>query len=231
MTFRHAWRPRSGRVRPRIPTGRLPGSARSPENTHGPGESREALSVCGLRFRRTDPGDVHEGWGDWFASFCSHQDSRPGAFQQWPEISKSERRTSALTMESITGYTVVEADKPRRREKLSETPVQSCRYPVYRSGVDVGHILHPVNLAVLELAVLAALAVWGWQRGDGWHCYFAVGLPSPAATCGAHSRWPGRSQPLGSVSHCRARVCQARTSLAMFAALRRGLCKPFGQTG
>ncbi len=40
---------------------------------------------------------------------------------------------------------------------------------------------HPINLAVrflLELAALAALAVWGWKQGEAvWRTPLAVGIP------------------------------------------------------
>jgi len=44
---------------------------------------------------------------------------------------------------------------------------------------------HPLNLGLrflLELAALAAMAVWGWQKGAGWLRFvFAIGIPLVAA--------------------------------------------------
>jgi hypothetical protein len=44
---------------------------------------------------------------------------------------------------------------------------------------------HPINLGIrflLELAALAAMAVWGWQKGEDWLRYvFAIGIPLAAA--------------------------------------------------
>lgn len=40
---------------------------------------------------------------------------------------------------------------------------------------------HPVNLTVrfvLELAALAIIGYWGWQKGEGWLRFlFAIGIP------------------------------------------------------
>jgi hypothetical protein len=58
---------------------------------------------------------------------------------------------------------------------------------------------HPLNLAlrfVLELAALAAVGVWGWQRGDGvLRFILALGLPSIVAVLWATFRVPNDPGP------------------------------------
>jgi len=58
---------------------------------------------------------------------------------------------------------------------------------------------HPINLALrflLELAALAAVAVWGWRTGDGWLRYaLAIGLPLVLAVVWAVFRVPNDPGP------------------------------------
>ncbi len=58
---------------------------------------------------------------------------------------------------------------------------------------------HPVNLAVrflLELAVLAALGLWGWQQGQNWERFaLAVGVPLLAAMLWGTFRVPNDPGP------------------------------------
>jgi hypothetical protein len=54
---------------------------------------------------------------------------------------------------------------------------------------------HPINLALrflLEMAILAALAYWGWAEHHGlWRAVLAVGLPLAAALLWGTFRVPG----------------------------------------
>lgn len=78
---------------------------------------------------------------------------------------------------------------------------------------------NPVNLAlrfVLELAALAALAVWGWSQHDGLlRVLLAVGLPLLGGTVWAVFRVPGDGgEPIVAVSG----VVRLLIELALFAA-------------
>jgi hypothetical protein len=54
---------------------------------------------------------------------------------------------------------------------------------------------HPLNLALrflLELAALASMALWGWQRGEGWTRFlFALLIPIVAAALWGTFAVPG----------------------------------------
>ncbi|MCO6451949.1 MAG: YrdB family protein [Caldilineales bacterium] len=53
---------------------------------------------------------------------------------------------------------------------------------------------HPINLGLrflLEIIALIAIAVWGWQEGEGWVRFLlAIGIPVIAATFWATFRVP-----------------------------------------
>ena len=80
---------------------------------------------------------------------------------------------------------------------------------------------HPINLAVrfvLELSTLAALGVWGWQRGDGWSAIaLAVGLPVLAAVMWGTFAVAGDPSRSGSAPIAVPGIARLAMELAMFA--------------
>ena len=73
-------------------------------------------------FEEPTPEGIMKAWGDWFASNYSDKIvDQGGHFSSGREISKSGTKDLPLTMESITGYTVVEAESLDAAEKLCQS--------------------------------------------------------------------------------------------------------------
>ena len=64
--------------------------------------------------------EIMKAWGAWFASISDKMVDRGGHFSNGREISKSGTRPLAMNMESITGYTVIEAESLDEAEKLAQ---------------------------------------------------------------------------------------------------------------
>ena len=65
--------------------------------------------------------EIMKAWGDWFASISDKIVDQGGHFSTGREISKSGTKDLPLTMESITGYTVIEAESLDAAEKLAQS--------------------------------------------------------------------------------------------------------------
>ena len=64
--------------------------------------------------------EIMEAWGTWFESISDKMVDQGGHFSNGREISKSGTRDLPLNMESITGYTVIEAESLDAAEKLAQ---------------------------------------------------------------------------------------------------------------
>ena len=77
---------------------------------------------------------------------------------------------------------------------------------------------HPLNLALrfaLELAMLAALGVWGWTQHAGmWRVVLAVGLPLAAAALWGVFRGPATR----AMRRCALRLLRLALEAALFVA-------------
>jgi len=64
--------------------------------------------------------EIMQAWGAWFESISDKIVDRGGHFSNGREISKSGTRALPMNMESITGYTVIEAESLDAAEKLAQ---------------------------------------------------------------------------------------------------------------
>ncbi len=69
-------------------------------------------------FEKLTP-EIMEAWGAWFESIADMQVDQ-GGFSGGREISKSGTKDLPMNMESITGYTVIEAESLAAAEKLAQ---------------------------------------------------------------------------------------------------------------
>jgi len=70
-------------------------------------------------FKQPTP-DIMKAWGAWFESISDKMVDQGGHFSSGREISKSGTRDLPMNMESITGYTVIEAESLDIAEKLAQ---------------------------------------------------------------------------------------------------------------
>ena len=70
-------------------------------------------------FKQPTP-DIMKAWGAWFESISDKMVDQGGHFSSGREISKSGTRDLPMNMESITGYTVIEAESLDVAEKLAQ---------------------------------------------------------------------------------------------------------------
>ena len=70
-------------------------------------------------FKQPTP-DIMKAWGAWFESISDKMVDQGGHFSSGREISKSGTRDLPMNMESITGYTVIEAESLDAAEKLAQ---------------------------------------------------------------------------------------------------------------
>jgi hypothetical protein len=54
--------------------------------------------------------EIEEAWGKWFASIADKMVDSGSPFKQGREISRDGTKDLPLGMESITGYTIIEAE-------------------------------------------------------------------------------------------------------------------------
>ena len=64
--------------------------------------------------------EIMQAWGAWFKSISDKMVDQAGHFSNGREISKSGTRPLPMNMESITGYTVIEAESLDEAEKLAQ---------------------------------------------------------------------------------------------------------------
>ena len=64
--------------------------------------------------------EIMQAWGTWFKSISDKIVDQGGHFSNAREISKSGTRPLPMNMESITGYTVIEAESLDAAEKLAQ---------------------------------------------------------------------------------------------------------------
>jgi uncharacterized protein YciI len=75
-----------------------------------------------LHYGFTEPTpEIMKAWGDWFESISDKVVDQGGQFSSGREIAKSGTKDLPLNMESITGYTVVEAESLDAAEKLAQS--------------------------------------------------------------------------------------------------------------
>jgi uncharacterized protein YciI len=72
-----------------------------------------------LGFEKPTP-EIMDAWNAWFESIADHSVENVG-FGNGREISKSGTRDLPWNMESITGYSVIEAESLEAAEKLAES--------------------------------------------------------------------------------------------------------------
>ena len=65
--------------------------------------------------------EIMAAWMAWFESISDKMVDQGGQFSGGREISKSGIRDLPLNMESITGYTVIEAESLEAAEKLAQS--------------------------------------------------------------------------------------------------------------
>ena len=65
--------------------------------------------------------EIMEAWGAWFGSIADVTVDQGGHFSGGREISKSGTKDLPLSMESITGYTIIEAASLDAAEKLARS--------------------------------------------------------------------------------------------------------------
>ena len=70
-------------------------------------------------FEKPTP-EIMEAWGAWFESISDKMVDQGGHFSGGREISKSGTRDLPMNMESITGYTVIEAESLDAAEKIAQ---------------------------------------------------------------------------------------------------------------
>ncbi len=63
--------------------------------------------------------EIMAAWGTWFGSFADKVADKGGHFSAAREISKSGTKELPLGMESITGYTVINAESLDEAEKIA----------------------------------------------------------------------------------------------------------------
>ena len=65
--------------------------------------------------------EIMQAWGAWFESISDKVVDQGGHFSSGREISKSGTKDLPLNMESITGYTVIEAESLDAAEELAKS--------------------------------------------------------------------------------------------------------------
>ena len=70
-------------------------------------------------FEKPTP-EIMNAWGKWFESIADMTVDQGGHFGAGREISSSGTRDLPLGMESITGYTIIQADSLDDAEKLAK---------------------------------------------------------------------------------------------------------------
>ena len=71
-------------------------------------------------FEKPTP-EIMEAWGAWFESISDKMVDQGGHFSGGREISNSGTRDLPMNMESITGYTVIEAESLDAAEKIAQS--------------------------------------------------------------------------------------------------------------
>ena len=64
--------------------------------------------------------EIMQAWGAWFKSISDRTVDQGGHFSNGREISKGGTKALPMNMESITGYTVIEAESLDAAEKLAQ---------------------------------------------------------------------------------------------------------------
>ena len=64
--------------------------------------------------------EIMKAWGAWFESVSDKIVDQGGHFSHGREISKSGTKTLPMSMESITGYTIIKAESLDVAEKLAQ---------------------------------------------------------------------------------------------------------------
>ena len=64
--------------------------------------------------------EIMRAWGAWFESIADKIGDQGGHFSSGREISKGGTRALPMNTESITGYTVIEAESLDAAEKLAQ---------------------------------------------------------------------------------------------------------------
>ncbi len=70
-------------------------------------------------FEKPTP-EIMEAWGKWFESIADKTVDQGGHFSGAREISKSGTKDLPMGMESITGYTIIEAADLDAAEKIAQ---------------------------------------------------------------------------------------------------------------
>ena len=72
-----------------------------------------------LGFEKPTP-EIMAAWGKWFGSFADKMADKGGHFRAGREISKSGAKDLPLGMDSITGYTVINAESLDEAQKIAQ---------------------------------------------------------------------------------------------------------------
>ena len=84
----------------------------------GTGRHMKKYMLIHVGFEKPTP-EIMEAWGKWFAEVADRTVENAG-LRSGREISKSGNRDLPWDMESITGYTIIEAESLEEAEKIAQ---------------------------------------------------------------------------------------------------------------